>query len=633
MTLQPLPLLPIGPQRSASREVGDRLELLHTLIAAPTFDPVLQPDTIQVPENHPVFGWICQVPGCRRGEEAMHEYCNVHEAQWRTHRDAGGNVIDFLRTAEPLPTHAWADAPACLICPDVPAWSQRSGLCFLHADRWNKRSSYQRRKHGQAADFDAWLATARPLPSFGKCRVVVCPEKADHPLGMCRRHKNRYEREGRPGGARLPENWGRWLLDRGKAIGLDFSDEDGFRRWCSTTAPISRSNGKLSLLGLQPLLKAEIKWAMFHHAQQPDAPDWPVLFIQRLANDCRSQDASSLVDLDLNQCRMHSARMARRMLRYLRLIYFTRPDTKDAGFIETEHFGVRYRNRDSAIDLGGVSQRWLRDLLWDWIAMRLTTDPPRSRNLLDFTRRGCVELSAYLEAQAPAGGHETTLLDKSHMDAFVADQRHRAEHGLFGLGIHNRIGGSQPSVVTTGVLTTVFGGVRRVLRMALDSGESERIGLDRGYIVAAPHGRNRTRRRRPFPDAIARALAAKENLQQLDFEDRGLRDIWETLVVTGRRCSEVVEVGLECLGRLNGLALFWHDQTKVGNYDEAIRIPERLYQRLEQRQEKTIARFVHRHGRPPTGKERLQLGPIPVTLLVVGRWVWCAKAWTGEVVG
>ncbi|MFJ2629548.1 hypothetical protein ACIO6T_40900 [Streptomyces sp. NPDC087532] len=29
----------------------------------------------------------------------------------------------------------------------------------------------------------------------------------------------------------------------------------------------------------------------------------------------------------------------------------------------------------------------------------------------------------------------------------------------------------------------------------------------------------------------------------------------------------------------------------------------------------------------------LRLEAIPVTLLVVGRWVWCAKAWAGEVVG
>ena len=45
--------------------------------------------------------------------------------------------------------------------------------------------------------------------------------------------------------------------------------------------------------------------------------------------------------------------------------------------------------------------------------------------------------------------------------------------------------------------------------------------------------------------------------------------------------------------------MLWHDQTKVGNYDEAIRIPERLYDLLAGRQRKTLDRFTARYGRPP----------------------------------
>ena len=66
--------------------------------------------------------------------------------------------------------------------------------------------------------------------------------------------------------------------------------------------------------------------------------------------------------------------------------------------------------------------------------------------------------------------------------------------------------------------------------------------------------------------------------------DRGLRDVWETIIVTGRRCGEVLQLRLDCLGRYGGLAMLWHDQTKVGNYDEAVRIPDRVYQMLEEGQ-------------------------------------------------
>ena len=51
--------------------------------------------------------------------------------------------------------------------------------------------------------------------------------------------------------------------------------------------------------------------------------------------------------------------------------------------------------------------------------------------------------------------------------------------------------------------------------------------------------------------------------------------------MTGRRCGEVLNLRLDCLGRYGGLPMLWHDQTKVGNYDAAIRIPERVYQLLE----------------------------------------------------
>ncbi|HEX9359040.1 MAG TPA: hypothetical protein VF933_35185 [Streptosporangiaceae bacterium] len=36
----------------------------------------------------------------------------------------------------------------------------------------------------------------------------------------------------------------------------------------------------------------------------------------------------------------------------------------------------------------------------------------------------------------------------------------------------------------------------------------------------------------------------------------------------------------DCIGRYGGRAMFWHDQTKAGNYDTAIRIPHRLYDLL-----------------------------------------------------
>ena len=128
-------------------------------------------------------------------------------------------------------------------------------------------------------------------------------------------------------------------------------------------------------------------------------------------------------------------------------------------------------------------------------------------------------------------------------------------------------------------------------------------------------GRVVQRTRTPFTDEAARALADEAHLQALsrdhDPHDRGLRDAWETIIVTGRRCGEVLELRLDCLGRYGGLPMLWHDQTKVGNYDAAIRIPERTCQMLEVRQRKTLAVFQERNNRPPTPEERAAMALFP----------------------
>jgi hypothetical protein len=60
--------------------------------------------------------------------------------------------------------------------------------------------------------------------------------------------------------------------------------------------------------------------------------------------------------------------------------------------------------------------------------------------------------------------------------------------------------------------------------------------------------------------------------------------------------------------------MFWHDQSKVGNYDASIRIPDYLYKVLAERQRKTLARFAARHDRQPTRSEwaRMVLFPTHV---------------------
>jgi hypothetical protein len=61
---------------------------------------------------------------------------------------------------------------------------------------------------------------------------------------------------------------------------------------------------------------------------------------------------------------------------------------------------------------------------------------------------------------------------------------------------------------------------------------------------------------------------------------------------------------LNRVGVHNGAPLLWHDQTKVGNYNETIRIPDCTFQRLQDRQRTTIARLPMATGGERTMSHR-----------------------------
>jgi integrase len=202
------------------------------------------------------------------------------------------------------------------------------------------------------------------------------------------------------------------------------------------------------------------------------------------------------------------------------------------------------------------------------------------------------------------------------MQRFVADQRRRERDGLASLAVTGS--NNKPSKVTTHTRCVVFNSARKVLRDALENGAADRLGMDREFIATLPTaGGYPQKARRPLTDEAARALADERNLEQLaqvhDPADHGLRDAWETIVTTGRRTSEVLKLRWDCLGRFGNLPMFWHDQTKVGNYDAAIRIPERLHDVLAERQRKTMEKFTARHGRNPTDTERAAMALFPGT--------------------
>jgi hypothetical protein len=145
------------------------------------------------------------------------------------------------------------------------------------------------------------------------------------------------------------------------------------------------------------------------------------------------------------------------------LVYYTPADTRGAGFLETDHFGVRFPGRGSHFDLNSIPPRWLRDLVWDHLADLLGSPRcPRDGGCVDSLRRGAVELGAFLELDAPEGGHDPRLRDAEPMRRYVADQRRRERDRLPSLAVTRPDGSA--STVTTTTRSIVFNAARKLLR-------------------------------------------------------------------------------------------------------------------------------------------------------------------------
>ncbi|MET7437427.1 tyrosine-type recombinase/integrase [Streptomyces sp. NPDC005496] len=597
------------------REARDRLEVLTALLYGPHVEPLFREELIHVPADHPVFGWRCRVEDCPHSRTNARDLCHPHKMEWDRGRQANPQLTrrEFLRDAKPAKFYDRAgEPPVCRICVVRPAHHHGLELCLAHNGRWKKASAAE-----PSLAFDDWLATqTEPFRGYGDCIVASCQSLSSSPLGLCRAHEMRYAAEGSPGHAMRPPKWFNRYEMIGRPVPILYGDKAAFLRWCKTTHPVSRA-GTINLQGLPPLVRAEFQWTLFAHTQRGAHTYWPTWWIQQVVNLARERRIGSLTELAEERSQLDARKrfILHEALTELRIIYYTKEETKEAGYIETEHFGVKFAQRHSNWDLTDVPQRWLRDLLWEHLANRLrSARGPRSTGPLDNDRRSCVELGAFLEITAPGGGHDPQLLDAEHMERFVADHNQRIRENLPALGVRSHMG--KPSTVTENTGRFIFNHARVILRFALDTGLAEEIGLSRKFVVALPTGNTpAVKARRPFPDQVARALADRSNLEMLadryDPNNHGLRDAWESLVFTGRRANEVLQLRLDCITIHRRVPFLWHDQTKVGNLDEAIRIPETLYLRLQKRQQITLERFEDRHGRQPTAKERAGLALFP----------------------
>ena len=568
------------------------------------FPSWLLTEPIEFPAHHSTYGWACRVDGCDGVLPATHTrlLCNRHARQFRR-ADDSTNLDEFVRDADPGGTRrvGWAltRRAGCRLC-GANREAQQHGYCQQHA-------SSLRHARRQGVDETAWRENQHVLASLDRCVITQCVHDGElharagtekHPL--CRGHHKQWIRwlktVGRPSNTR---SWGDWF-----AVVCDGASVGSVAR-----------RGRLSLAKLPLALQREIRYALHRHANDVRRTHWRPTELQKVVDRLADAAVATLSDpvvADLaDDCRGRS--LERRILLVLlfaaRSLAVTEETAKAAGWFDPIIIGSSPfpgtqggENRRKPWNLTAVSQRWLRDLLWDYLrdeAVKPNGKRP-AKGTVNNRIAAIVLLSTILRQIRDDNSNNPRLLGSA--DA-------RAVKETWDLWFREQIplpfwadSSRQPSVMNQHSRFVYMSSIRIVLQHSHERGRTP-PGMDLFVLTLPQYSRPpKAPRPRPLTYGDFQLLVSPDTIRLLEAADRddvGVADIWLTQAFQGGRISETLKLRLGCVG-LVGTAqpYLWRDISKVNVVDYGMPCYLPVYERLLRRQEKTRAKLRARYAEP-----------------------------------
>ena len=406
-----------------------------------------------------------------------------------------------------------------------------------------------------------------------------------------------------------------------------------FEEWLTSPATLATartpdSRGELHLAALPPSLQREIRYGLHRHAKTARRTQWRPMDIQAVVDRLAAVGAVSLLDPIVDtMAEDPSNRPQQRIWRDLpiaaRSLMLTKETAKEAGWFDPvisggkPFFGTQSDERRRVVwDLTRISQRWLRDALWDYLYDEsLEPDGKRvSAGTVFYRRYGVVLLSYVLEQIRPDHGHDPTLL--SAADAHAIRE-------LLNLWFNEQI--PVPPLINEnrkvdGVLTerarhVLMRNAHIVLRHNKERGRTGPTTED--FILRFPEFPVPARNPLPRPLSFGdfQLLVDPDNLRaldELDLAEVGLSDVWLTQAFQGGRISEVLKLRLGCIGMVGAAQPYlWRDISKARVIDYGIPCHVPIYERLLRRQAITKAKLRTRYRKrlaalDGPGRERLE---------------------------
>lgn len=566
------------------------------------FPAWLLSEPIQFPANHPTYGWACMVDECEGipGSTTSVLLCVGHARQF-SHRGDESSLEEFVCNAEPIKAQSFGRAlvrrEGCKIC-GTNRESYQHGYCTAHSKRFREdRDSW--------ANEAAWQQTQRVLPPLRPCSIKGCVH--DGQLGvrvgsekhrLCRSHFQHWRYRTKSARAECDQHvWIGWFTNACEG---------------PTVAPFFR-RGQLSLAKLPVSLQREIRYAIHRHAKTPRRAQWRPVELQKVANTLAQAGVQSLTDQLLANVAADSlaGSMERRILLDLpvaaRSLVLSAQVSKEAGWFDpilvggAPFQGADVSNRRKPWDLTAVSQRWLRDLLWDYLrdeALKPTGKRP-VKGTINRRINAISVLSYALRQVRDDRGDDPLALSDRDANALkeISDLWFHEQLPLPVFADHSK---RERGVFNERVRHNYMSSSRIVLR---ESREKGRIPANMDlFIFNLPDYPRPPRSPRPRPLTYSdfKVLVDPDNiglLENADRDDVGLADIWLVQAFQGGRISETIQLRLGCVGLVGDAQPYiWRDIKKVNVVDYGMPCYLPVYQRLLERQNTTRVRLRRRYA-------------------------------------
>lgn len=590
--------------------LGLNVEQRYSVVSQ-RFPPWLLTEPIEFPPRHETYGWACRVEGCDGGlgPTETRLICSPHAHEYCRLQDSAG-LDEFVRTAEPVTSSklGWALSrrPDCAICgSNREAWKR--GYCTHHGallGKARRRTEPQKRSRDEWGSEAMWRRMQRPMPPYDPCSVPGCVHDSVRIVGVdaekhrvCDGHIHQ---------------WDDWLTTDSTA---------GPRGWEAFLAstPVRESvsppnsRGQLSLATLPHGLQNEIRYALHRHANNPRRTVWRPTELQKVVDTLAASGVRSLCDSRIGDLAQKYGRKPQRRIwldlpAAARSLMITEDIAKAAGWFDPILVGsapfsgtTAGVNRRKVWELTGVSQRWLRDAIWDYLrdeALKPTGKRPTVATVRSRIT-GIALLSHILWQDRDDHGDDPSRLGRA--DAMAVkdtwDLWFREQIPIPRLITHKGRGTSTLTDLTRHTYTV---SMRIVLQR---SHEKRRTppGMD-SFILGLPGYPQPVKKPRPRPlsERDFQLLVSAESiaaLEALDSNDVGLADIWLTQAFQGGRISETLKLRLGCVGLVGRAQPYiWRDISKVNVVDYGMPCHLPVYQRLLRRQELTRAKLRARYA-------------------------------------